>query len=344
MDYPKVSIMIPTYNRAEMLRKCLESCLVQTYPNLEIIVSDNASLDNTRDVMKEHLKDKRVKYYCQDRNILGEQWKRLLYEYAQGDYGALLPDDDYLINRNHIVEAMSLVYKHKVNYVLSSCYFIDHSKGINKKIESKFPEVLSSKWSVNNIGKVFKGHCPFFPGLSAVFNLRKARALKAFIPITYGLDFEIGMKFMLSGDSVYLKGPQRMAVGHSENDSRTNTVEIAMDGSKLIDRVYSYGLAMGHNRTDLGKMRERCSVVFLSAFVSNLWYRDSGATIKSIIKYYNYLRTNKFIHINGFVCLRVILSRSSILVYLRRKSKIIYLLLRKVYRIMNIFNRDIRVA
>jgi glycosyltransferase involved in cell wall biosynthesis len=344
MNYLKVSIMIPTYNRAEMLRKCLESCLVQTYPNLEIIVSDNASPDNTRDVMKEYLKDERVKYYRQDKNIFGEQWKRLLYEYAQGDYGILLPDDDYLINKDHVAEAMHLIHRHRVNYVLSNCYFFDYDKGINKRIETKWPEILLSKWAVRNIGRILNDHCPFFPGLSAVFNLEKARELKAFIPTIYGLDYEIGIKFMLSGDSAYLRGQQRMAIGHSGNDSRANSLDVAMDGSKLIDRAYLYGLTIGHNKAELKKMRKRCAIVFLSAFVSNIWYRDNGTTIKSIIKYYNYLRTNKFIHMNSFECLRVILRRSSILVYLRYRNKILYLFLRKIYRNINIFNRNVEVS
>ena len=48
MIYPKVSIMIPTYNRAHYVVETIESSLTQDYPNIEVIVSDNASTDTRR--------------------------------------------------------------------------------------------------------------------------------------------------------------------------------------------------------------------------------------------------------------------------------------------------------
>ena len=173
MSCLKVSIMIPTYNRAAMLNRCLKSCLEQTYPNLEIIVSDNASTDNTENIIREYLKDARFKYYRQENNIYIEQWKKLLYEYSTGDYGILIPDDDYLLNKNHVSEAASLIKKYQVDFVLSNCYFFDEEKGINKKPELNFPTLLSADWAVQNIGRASQYHVPFLPGLSAVFNKRK---------------------------------------------------------------------------------------------------------------------------------------------------------------------------
>ena len=49
MELPLVSIGIPTYNRPEGLRKLLDSMLNQTYKNIELIVSDNATPGNTVD-------------------------------------------------------------------------------------------------------------------------------------------------------------------------------------------------------------------------------------------------------------------------------------------------------
>ena len=50
---PKVSVIIPTYNRAEFLRSAIESALKQTYTDLEIIVSDDKSTDHTEQVVRE---------------------------------------------------------------------------------------------------------------------------------------------------------------------------------------------------------------------------------------------------------------------------------------------------
>ncbi len=57
---PSVSILIPTYNRASLLDKAVKSALEQNYPNLTVIVSDDASTDNTTDIIAKYLKDTRL--------------------------------------------------------------------------------------------------------------------------------------------------------------------------------------------------------------------------------------------------------------------------------------------
>ena len=61
-DYPKVSIMIPTYNRAHYLVDAIDSSLAQDYPNFEVIVSDNASTDGTLNVVRKYKADPRFRY------------------------------------------------------------------------------------------------------------------------------------------------------------------------------------------------------------------------------------------------------------------------------------------
>ena len=48
------SVIIPTYNRANDLKRCLTSLVSQTYKNFEVIVCDNASTDNTREVIEQY--------------------------------------------------------------------------------------------------------------------------------------------------------------------------------------------------------------------------------------------------------------------------------------------------
>jgi len=53
-EKPKVSIAIITYNQKDFLKECVESCLAQTYTNIEIVVADDASTDGTQDLLKEY--------------------------------------------------------------------------------------------------------------------------------------------------------------------------------------------------------------------------------------------------------------------------------------------------
>lgn len=60
---PLVSICIPTYNNARFLGESLDSIVNQTYPNKEIIVSDNASTDETEKIVKEYVEKYNIEYY-----------------------------------------------------------------------------------------------------------------------------------------------------------------------------------------------------------------------------------------------------------------------------------------
>lgn len=67
---PLVSIGMPTYNGERFIRQALDSLLAQDYKNFELIISDNASTDNTQDICLEYAaKDKRIRYYRNEINL-----------------------------------------------------------------------------------------------------------------------------------------------------------------------------------------------------------------------------------------------------------------------------------
>ncbi len=94
---PLVTIGIPTYNRAEMLRRSIESALCQDHSMIEVIISDNASTDNTQVVCQEFCKnDVRVKYVAQSYNIGSTANFSAVLKKASGEYFMWLADDDWL--------------------------------------------------------------------------------------------------------------------------------------------------------------------------------------------------------------------------------------------------------
>ena len=67
---PLVTIGIPTYNRADSLSEAIHSAINQSYQNIEVIISDNASTDNTKTICTQiESKDNRIKYVRQKKNI-----------------------------------------------------------------------------------------------------------------------------------------------------------------------------------------------------------------------------------------------------------------------------------
>ncbi len=94
---PKVSIVIPTRNRAHLLRSALSSALGQTYRDLEILVSDNFSQDDTRSIFDSFV-DSRLRYVRTPSAVtMPESWEFAL-EHARGEYVTFLPDDDCLFS------------------------------------------------------------------------------------------------------------------------------------------------------------------------------------------------------------------------------------------------------
>jgi len=94
-DSPLVSICIPTYNRANMIGKAIESALSQTYQNIEVIVVDNNSTDNTAEVVAS-FQDNRLQYVRNERNLgLFGNCNRCI-ELAHGTYLHILHSDDFI--------------------------------------------------------------------------------------------------------------------------------------------------------------------------------------------------------------------------------------------------------
>lgn len=88
-----VSVIIPTHNRAELLPRAIRSVLGQTYLNLECIVVDDASTDNTRQVIQ-HFNDERLVYLRHEINRYASAARNTGIACARGELIAFLDDDD----------------------------------------------------------------------------------------------------------------------------------------------------------------------------------------------------------------------------------------------------------
>ncbi len=90
---PLISVVLPTYNRAHLLPRAIDSVLTQTYRNLELIVADDASTDHTAEVVKA-IPDTRVRYLRCPRNGGPGYARNRGIEQARGDYIAFQDSDD----------------------------------------------------------------------------------------------------------------------------------------------------------------------------------------------------------------------------------------------------------
>ena len=94
---PLVSVIIPNYNHAPYLKQRIESVLNQTYQDFEVIILDDCSTDNSRDIIENYKTNSKIKNIIYNRQNSGstfKQWDKGIAE-ATGDYIWIAESDDY---------------------------------------------------------------------------------------------------------------------------------------------------------------------------------------------------------------------------------------------------------
>lgn len=93
---PKLSVIVPVYNTAKYIEKCLDSLLNQEYSNIEIIVIDDKSTDNSREILKKYENNKKIKIIYNDINKGLSYTRNRGFEISSGDYLGYIDSDDYV--------------------------------------------------------------------------------------------------------------------------------------------------------------------------------------------------------------------------------------------------------
>lgn len=159
---PLVSIIIPTYNRANLIGETLDSVLAQTYTNWECIIVDDGSTDNTDEVVDKYVqKDARFKYYHRpDTHLPGGNGAR--------NYGFLQSKGEYIQ------------------------WFDSDDVMLNSKIEIKITEAIK-----NNADIIVDAHTE---KLQNIDTNEIAKALKVFQSTTFYKDFALGKHHLITDD------------------------------------------------------------------------------------------------------------------------------------------------
>jgi len=142
---PKLSILIPTYNREKFIYQAIDSVLSQDFQDFEIICSDNNSSDDTYNILRNYQKkDKRIKVYQNETN-LGPipNWLNCL-EHARGEFIHWLWSDDW-IEPNFYTDSFALMQFQHTRVVTTWNYRSDNADDLHDKYVSwqyAFPEIV----------------------------------------------------------------------------------------------------------------------------------------------------------------------------------------------------------
>jgi glycosyltransferase involved in cell wall biosynthesis len=207
---PTVSVCIPTYRGAAHIAETIESALAQTFADFELVIVDDASPDETGQVVARY-RDARLRYVRSEQNAgVEENWNRCL-RFARGRYFKLLPHDD-LIAPDCLARQVALLeadHEERLALVFCARRIIDsRSRALMTRRYPGRGGVIPARAAVRNCirsGANLLGE----PG-GLLFRTALARRVGAFdARLRLVTDLDYWVRLLLHGDAYYL--PERLA-------------------------------------------------------------------------------------------------------------------------------------
>lgn len=139
---PKVTIGMPTYNRAEYLKTSIPQVLNQTYSDFEFIICDDCSSDNTPEVVKS-FSDSRIRYYRNEKNLNIPGVLNRILNISVGEYIIFLHDHD--IFEPNLLKKMCILLETnpEIGFVHPGVAFINSDGSSRKDLIADFPIIMS---------------------------------------------------------------------------------------------------------------------------------------------------------------------------------------------------------
>jgi len=198
------SVIIPTFNRSQLISRSIKSIIDQKYSNWELILVDDGSTDNTKEIV-ESFSDSRIKYYYkknEERSIA----RNFGIDKSKGEYISFLDDDDYYLP-DFFKEFYKLINKVQNKQAMIMCdEYVEYDN--NKLVKNHIPQKLLSNptrllWEIQTSIRPFVIHK----------NIFKNDKFK--IECKYGQDFHLALNISLQHPFYYLNKALSVNVNHS---------------------------------------------------------------------------------------------------------------------------------
>lgn len=195
----KISIIIPTHNRWDNLKECIDSILVQTYPEFEIIIIDDCSTQDIELNLKNTFVDSRIFYYRNDINKGPGGSRQKGYLKATGDYIIFCDDDDYYIDSKYFENVIDILKDIDISMVCSNTNIKYESE--NKEILTKldFPNLILNYEYLQNFQTKYKKPNSTFSTIFRKEHLEKS----CFSDMEMMNDVAIYLRALLNNGKVY---------------------------------------------------------------------------------------------------------------------------------------------
>jgi len=289
-----VTVMIPTYNQEEYIARAIESALAQTYPDLEIVISDDASTDGTEYIVRKYLSHPNIKYFRQETNIgRVNNYHKILYEYATGDWVLNLDGDDYLLRQDFIAEAIKAFENNPFPNVVLLC----SDRYESDELENNPVLTCDYFWEKYDGTSVLLDYF----GKERIFRIWHLTSIyKRDIAVKIGFyqheitssDQESLFRLILHGDILYTNVKTAVWQAHAKNVSKELNKEKTI--SNLFEYVYVKNYAIANNLVAVKKIEKWCKESIKNTVKKYIYvYAKSGGVCGGIDFYCKVIKVFK---------------------------------------------------
>ena len=221
-EAPLISIIIPTYNNERVILESIDSALQQSYTNIEVIIVDDGSTDNSAQKIKNHIQDKPKARFIQQKNMGPSAARNFGFEFSSGQFLVFLDGDD-ILHRDYVKECFRIFQKMpNISLVYSAAELFENGKGIWYIEDYQMENLLID----NSI--------PIYAMIrSAVFE----EVGKFDINLRYAEDWELWIRILKKYEGVY-KIPD--VLYYYRKRLEKNSLTDLRDKDKIHDSYYEY--------------------------------------------------------------------------------------------------------
>lgn len=228
MSNPLVSIVMPIYNGEMYLSIAIESVLNQTHKNLELILINDGSTDNSHIISSSYLNDKRVRYYKQKNSGVSAA-RNFAINKSNGDYIAFLDQDDFWEPNKLEVQVNILLSHSEIALTYSDYTIIYESSNTSKRLS----EIASFDTKCCELNSLFERN-----RIGVLTVLVRKTCLTAVGPLNEDLngtdDYELWLRLALKYQFLYYPSSLACYRWHDNNVS-SNELNMMIEESKALD-------------------------------------------------------------------------------------------------------------
>lgn len=281
--FPLVTIMIPTFNRPQYFEIALNSVLNQTYRNLDIVVSDDGTNNQTEMLIQKYLaRDKRIKYIHHENFTFYDNWRWMMaYDNPKAEYINWLMDDDAFYPEKIAKMMDYYIFEEGITIVTSARTIIDANGNIipHECVPGSAPltEVVT-RIPGAEVGRLILTKLTNFVGEPSTVLVAKKNLKNNYwgwnkIPIKYFLaDYPVWLHLASKGDAIYIPEELSYFRRHAGQDQESNAAKLRgyLNWAIVIHYAYRQGLFFKDDNEYVQAIAALCPwmIKFINSIVS----------------------------------------------------------------------------